>query len=73
MSAEDRNLVNSHIEQLLASTSENGIPEDLVGRLLVSAAIGIWRNSRSVEDIASELEFAIENLDPDTEYAFMRP
>lgn len=73
MSAEDRNLVNSHIEQLLAASGEKGIPEDLIGRLLVSAAIGIWRNSRSIADISSELAFTIENLDPDAEYPFMRP
>ena len=73
MSAEDRDLVNSHLEQLLVLTNEKGVPEDLVGRLLVGAAIEIWRKSRSVKDIASELEFTIENLDPDTEYPFIRP
>ncbi len=73
MSAEDRDLVNSHLEQLLILTKEKGVPEDLVGRLLVGAAIGIWKKSRSVKDIAAELEFTIENLDPDTEYPFIRP
>ena len=73
MSSSDRELVNSHLEILFAQAAEKKIPEDLIGRLLVSAAIGIWRNSRSVEDITSELNFTIENLDPDVEYPFMRP
>ncbi len=73
MGAADRKLVNAHLETLLADAAANGIPEDLLGRLLVSAAIGIWRNSRSVEDIAEELRFTIDNLDPDTDYPFMRP
>lgn len=73
MSTSDRELVNSHVKTLLADAAEKGVPEDLVGRLLVGAAVGIWRNSRSVADIAAELEFTIENLDPDAEYPFMRP
>ena len=73
MGAADRKLVNTHLETLLADAAANGIPEDLLGRLLVSAAIGIWRNNRSVEDIAEELRFTIDNLDPDTDYPFMRP
>jgi len=73
MGAADRKLVNTHLEKLLAEASDEGVPEDLVGRLLVSAAIGIWRNTRSVDDIAKELHFTIDNLDPDTDYPFMRP
>ena len=73
MSAKDRELVNSHLETLLADTAAKSVPEDLIGRLLVGAAIGIWRKLRSVQDIAAELEFTIENLDPDVEYPFMRP
>ena len=73
MGAADRKLVNTHLETLLADANANGIPEDLLGRLLISAAIGIWRNSRSVEDIAEELRFTLDNLDPDTDYPFMRP
>ena len=73
MGAADRKLVNTHLETLFADAAANRIPEDLLGRLLVSAAIGIWRNSRSVEDIADELRFTIDNLNPDTDYPFMRP
>jgi len=73
MGAADRQLVNAHLEMLFADAAEKGVPEDLIGRLLVGAAIGIWRNTRSVDDIAEELRFTIDNLDPDTDYPFMRP
>ena len=73
MGASDRELVNSHIESLLAAAADAGVPEDLVGRLLVGAAVSIWRRTRTIDDIARELEFTAENLDPDLEYTFMRP
>ncbi len=73
MGAADRKLVNAHVENLLADAAAYGTPEDLLGRLLISAAIGIWRNSRPVGDIAAELRYTIDNLDPDTDYPFMRP
>ena len=73
MAAADRQLVNAHLKTLLADAADKGVPDDVIGRLLVGAAIGIWRNSRSVDDIAEELRFTIDNLDPDTDYPFMRP
>ncbi len=73
MSSSDRKFVNSHLDALFREAKEKAIPEDVVGRLLVSAAIGLWRNNRTVEDIASELNFIVENLDTDQQYPFMRP
>ena len=73
MGASDRKLVNEHVENLLRAAAADKMPEDLLGRLLVEAAIGIWRRSRTVTDIASELQFTVDNLDPDLEYPFMRP
>ncbi len=73
MSSSDRKFVNSHLEVLFQEAKQQAIPEDVVGRLLVSAAIGVWRNNRTIEDIASELNFIVENLDTDQQYPFMRP
>ena len=33
----------------------------------------MWKQSRSLQDIGSELMFMAENLDPDMDYGFMRP
>lgn len=66
-------LVKNHIEQLLARAKEQDIPSDLIGRELMNQVIEIYRLERSNEDIAQELQFVADNLDPDTEFTFMRP
>jgi hypothetical protein len=68
-----RQLVETHYASLLAAAADCGVESDLIGRLLLGAIISTWRESRTVADIASELEFARDNLDPDKEYVFMRP
>ena len=50
------------------------MPPDLLGRLLLEAAIDVWRqHGREVADIAAELNYQAENLDPSTDIPFMRP
>lgn len=71
--SEHNELVNSHVETILATTKEKSIPTDLIGRALVNAGIAIWQESRSIGDIAQELSFLADNLDSDEEYTFMRP
>jgi transcriptional/translational regulatory protein YebC/TACO1 len=71
--SEHNELVNSHVETILATAKEQNIPTDLIGRALVNAGIAIWQESRSIGDIAQELSFLADNLDPDEEYTFMRP
>lgn len=73
MGAAERKLVNEHIESILETASQDHMPEDVVGRHLMEAAIGLWRRSRTPDDIVSELQFMIDNMDEDTEYPFMRP
>ena len=68
-----RKLVETHYSALLAEAASGGIDSDQIGRLLLDAIIRHWRESRSLADIASELEFVRTNLDPDAEYVFMRP
>jgi len=57
----------------LKEIEKAGLSEDAFARALINEAIGISRRTRSVSDIASELEFIAENLDDDQEYTFMRP
>ncbi|MFN3233073.1 MAG: hypothetical protein ACE363_13090 [Alphaproteobacteria bacterium] len=72
MSAQ-KDLVRPHIEAILAEARQGNVPTDLVGRELLQQVIEIFRLERSNDDIASELTFTAENLDPDTEFTFMRP
>jgi len=68
-----RELVSGHVAALLEQARRENVPTDVVGRLLLERVIALWRESRSTEDVASELRFAIENLDGDQDFAFMRP
>jgi hypothetical protein len=71
--SEQSELVAAHVQTLLAEAQDKNIPTDLIGRELINAAIQIYQAKRSIDDIAQELTFLAENLDPDTEYTFMRP
>jgi len=69
----DRDTLMPHFEALLAAATAARIPHEAVGRILLDEVIRLWRAERRLEDIAAELRYAIDNLDPDEEYAFMRP
>ena len=65
--------MRKHVDAAVAEAGEQGIPADTVARTLLAFVIDIYRRERAVEDIRSELEYALENLDPDQDYTFMRP
>ena len=58
---------------LLAEASDARLPTDVVGRRLLSHVVRIYALTRTWDDIAAELQFTAENIDPDTEFAFIRP
>ena len=66
-------LVRRHLAKLKDDALAQGIPADVLARLLVQESIEIWKGERSWQDIARELQFIAEHLDPDTDYEFMRP
>ena len=69
-----RDLVRKHMGALLAEADELRKPRDVVGRMLLSEVTQLWLDGgRSVPDVASELKFVVDNLDPDEDYEFMRP
>ncbi|MEM7254377.1 MAG: hypothetical protein AAF493_23405 [Pseudomonadota bacterium] len=69
----EREVVSKHIDALMQEADRKSLIADNVGRLLLQAAIEIWLQNRSPDDIASELEFTAENIDPDADYEFIRP
>ena len=71
--SEQRDLVGAHVQQIMATAQEKNIPTDLIGRELLNQAIAVFQLERSIDDIANELTFTAEHLDPDTEFTFMRP
>ncbi|WP_439816310.1 hypothetical protein [Zavarzinia sp. CC-PAN008] len=71
--AGEKALVAKAVEALRAEAAAQGIPDDVLGRTLLNAALDIWKEKRKIPDIQSELQFISENLDPDAEFSFMRP
>ncbi|HVN40664.1 MAG TPA: hypothetical protein VMW19_21060 [Myxococcota bacterium] len=69
----DREIVKRHVEALLAESDHARMPRDVVGRLLLEHVVEIWLASRTREDVARQLVFTAEHLDPDTDFTFMRP
>lgn len=69
----DLELVRRHVAALRQEAQEAKVPLDVLGRMLVQEAIGMWTQERDWRDIARELAFVAESLDPDTDHEFMRP
>lgn len=61
------------LEQSLAAVKQDGIDEGMALRALLSAVVERSAGLRSVEDLAQELHFLADNLDPERDYGFMRP
>lgn len=66
-------IAHRHFDAALAEALEQGTAADAVARALLYRVLATYQETRSVDDIRSELEFAAESLDDDREYAFMRP
>ena len=69
----ERDLAGRALERLLEEALAEGIPAEVVGRALLARLVEDWLGRRPWRDVASELAFFSESLDPDTEFHFMRP
>ncbi|MDT4845468.1 hypothetical protein FQZ97_794560 [compost metagenome] len=61
------------LERSLNDAKDGGFAEELVLRALLSAVVERSAGLRSAEDLAQELVFLANNLDPEQDYSFMRP
>ena len=61
------------LETSLQRAREQGFDPLLSLRALLGEAVELNRLQRDVADLAQELEFLADNLDPERDYAFMRP
>ncbi|MBJ20133.1 MAG: hypothetical protein GY910_26265 [bacterium] len=62
-----------HLDALLQEALSDGISSDVIGRALLNEIIQSWLEERTWTDIADELRFIADNLDPEQDYEFMRP
>jgi hypothetical protein len=57
----------------MAAAKTEGQDSDAVARGLLSRVVASMLERRSVADVRAELIAAADNVDPDTDYMFMRP
>lgn len=68
-----RDIIEPHIEAALAEAAEKQISTDAMARIMFEQALRIWRETRTPEDIRTEILEAADHLDPDEDFGFMRP
>lgn len=71
--SEQQTLARKHFEALMADAQTAKVPKDVVGRALLARLVEHWLEDRNWEDVANELRFTADSLDPDTDFEFMRP
>ncbi|MEW6767556.1 MAG: hypothetical protein AB1342_05935 [Pseudomonadota bacterium] len=71
MSATD--LARLHLDAALTEAKSKHVASEAVLRAMLGLVIGEYLETRAVHDVQSELRFAADNCDPDTDHAFMRP
>jgi hypothetical protein len=62
-----------HFEAAISAAEAANLDVDAVCRALLGLVVSQYLQSRIVADVQSELRFAAENCDPDTDFMFMRP
>ncbi|WP_417519375.1 hypothetical protein [Minwuia sp.] len=65
--------VKKHVEAAIAEAAETGYSAEDTARSMLSFVMAIYREHREIPDIIEELQYTIDNLDPNKEHAFMRP
>lgn len=66
-------IARTHFAAAMAAAKAEGQDPDAVARTLLSLVVSSMLERRSVADVRAELLAAAENVDPDTDYVFMRP
>ena len=64
-------IARRHFAAALAEAKQAGYPGDAIARQML--AVSTYLETRSIPDVRAEILAAAENVDPDTDYMFMRP
>lgn len=68
-----RQIAETHFRAALAEAMASDIAPELLARYMLSCVIAEYVRHRPPADVRAELVAAADNLDPDADYAFMRP
>jgi hypothetical protein len=71
MSASD--VARHHFDAAIEQADAAGLDRDGLCRALLGLVGSKYLKTRDVPDVQAELRFVVDNCDPDTDFAFMRP
>jgi hypothetical protein len=66
-------IARRHFAAALTEAKQTGYDADAVARQMLAQVISAYLETRSIADVRAEVLAAAENIDPDTDYMFMRP
>jgi len=66
-------IARAHFAAAMAQADAEGQDRDAVGRTLFAEIVKSMLLRRSIRDVRAEILAAADNVDPDTDYMFMRP
>lgn len=66
-------IARRHFAAAVTEAKQAGYSPDAVARQMLALAITTYLETRPVADVRAEILAAAENIDPDTDYMFMRP
>lgn len=66
-------IANRHFTAAMEEAKATGQDGAGVCRSLLNLIVAKYLETRSADDVRSELNFLADNCDPDTDFAFMRP
>jgi len=66
-------IAKTHYVAAMTEADQAGQGADAVARAFMNLVLESYMKARSVDDVRRELQNLAENLDPDTDYVFMRP
>ncbi|MBS0529961.1 MAG: hypothetical protein JSS22_11305 [Proteobacteria bacterium] len=66
-------IANRHFTAAMDDAKAAGEDGESVCRSLLNLILSKYLETRTADDVRSELNFLADNCDPDTDFAFMRP
>ena len=66
-------IARRHFAAALAEAKQAGLDADAIARQMLALVISTYLEARPIADVRAEILAAAENIDPDTDYMFMRP
>ncbi len=66
-------IARRHFQAAVTEAKSVGYDADAVARHMLAMVVSTYLERRSVADVRAEMLATAENIDPDTDYGFMRP